>query len=98
MTEIIQQAAPATRIGSRMLTEQQIADFTRDGYLVVRDVFDAPTVAVIDRWTRELAEAPERSGRQWVYREASRRDPATMIVQRIENFCPFHADFNRFVC
>jgi hypothetical protein len=79
------------------LSADEIAEFARRRYLVIRGAFDAPTMADIARWTDELIEAPEIPGRHWVYHEASRRDPALQIVQRIENFCPFHAGYDRFV-
>src|SRR3954447_2460026 len=75
----------------------QIAAFQRDGYLLLRGFFDPNEVADITRWTEELAEAPEEAGRHWVYREASLLDPETRIIQRIENFCPFHDGFDRLV-
>jgi hypothetical protein len=75
----------------------QIAAFQRDGYLLLRGFFAPREVADITRWTEELAEAPEEAGRHWVYREASLLDPETRIIQRIENFCPFHDGFDRLV-
>jgi ectoine hydroxylase-related dioxygenase (phytanoyl-CoA dioxygenase family) len=75
----------------------QIAAFQRDGYLLLRGFFDPNEIADITRWTEELAEAPEEAGRHWVYREASLLDPETRIIQRIENFCPFHDGFDRLV-
>jgi 2-aminoethylphosphonate dioxygenase len=75
----------------------QIAAFQRDGYLLLRGFFDPNEVADITRWTEELAEAPEEAGRHWVYREASLLDPEARIIQRIENFCPFHDGFDRLV-
>jgi 2-aminoethylphosphonate dioxygenase len=75
----------------------QIAAFQRDGYLLRRGFFDPNEVADITRWTEELAEAPEEAGRHWVYREASLLDPEIRIIQRIENFCPFHDGFDRLV-
>ncbi len=79
------------------LSAEDIAAFARQGYLVLRGAFDAQTMAAVARWTDELAVAPEESGLHWVYREASKHDPAARIVQRIENFCPFHAGYDRFV-
>ena len=58
-----------------MLGKQQIQDFTRDGYVVVRAAFDNNTMAVVDHWTQELAERPEEVGKHWVYHEKSRLDP-----------------------
>jgi len=75
----------------------QIAAFERDGYLLLRGFFAPREVADIIRWTEELAEAPEELGRHWVYREASLLDPEARIIQRIENFCPFHYGFDRLV-
>lgn len=69
----------------------------RDGYLVVRGFLDREEVNELLRWTVELEEAPEVSGRHWVYREDSMRHPGERLIQRIENFCPFHSGFDRFV-
>ena len=41
--------------------------------------------------------APPVSGGPWVYHEASRNDPNARLVQRIENFCPFHPEYDRFI-
>jgi hypothetical protein len=79
------------------LRDDEIAAFAASGSLILRGVFDAATMEAVGRWTDELAAAPEVSGRHWVYREPSKRDPAQRIVQRIENFCPFHAGYDRFI-
>jgi ectoine hydroxylase-related dioxygenase (phytanoyl-CoA dioxygenase family) len=79
------------------MDEGQIAAFQRDGYLLLREFFNRDEVAEITRWTEELASAPEEVGRHWVYREASLLDPEDRIIQRIENFCPFHEGFDRLV-
>jgi ectoine hydroxylase-related dioxygenase (phytanoyl-CoA dioxygenase family) len=79
------------------MDEGQVAAFQRDGYLLLRGFFDSDEVAEITRWTEELASAPEEVGRHWVYREASLLDPEARIIQRIENFCPFHEGFDQLV-
>lgn len=84
------QARPALNV-------EDVSAFARTGHLVLRGVFDAAAIADIARWTDELAAAPEKSGRHWVYREQSRHDSAARIVQRIENFCPYHAGYDRFI-
>ncbi len=38
-----------------VLTDQQIGDFRRDGYVVVRGTIDAAEMGRIDTWARELA-------------------------------------------
>jgi ectoine hydroxylase-related dioxygenase (phytanoyl-CoA dioxygenase family) len=93
-------ASGAAMAGSGVRTAlrgEDISAFARTGYLVLRGVFDAAAMEAVSRWTDELAAAPEESGRHWVYREPSRHDPAARIVQRIENFCPFHAAYDRFI-
>ena len=79
------------------MDETQVGAFQRDGYLLLPRFFDRDEVAEITRWTEELASAPEEVGSHWVYREASLLDPDARIIQRIENFCPFHDGFDRLV-
>ena len=81
----------------RRPTEQECAAMARDGYLVVRDFFDDATVAALLGWTEELQAAPERPGAHWVYHEDSLTQPGRRVIQRIENFCPFHPAFDEVV-
>lgn len=80
---------------STALTEDDLRAFARDGYVVRPGFLSAAEMDEIDHWTRELEEAPEASGRHWVYREPSLKDKNRKVLQRIENFCPFHAGFDR---
>ena len=78
-------------------TAAQRAAMERDGFLVVRDFFSgAETVAML-RWTEELSAAPERPSQHWVYHEDSLTEPGRRVVQRVENFCPFHAGFDQLI-
>ena len=79
------------------LTPAQIDSFAERGYLLVPGLFDAASIAELRRWTGELEAAPERPGFCMVYGEPSLVDPGKRIVQRIENFCPFHSAFDRFL-
>ncbi len=76
-----------------VLTDQQIGDFRRDGYVVVRETFDAAEMGRIDTWARELAALPEKAGRHWVYWEKSLLEADKKIINRIENISPFHSGF-----
>jgi ectoine hydroxylase-related dioxygenase (phytanoyl-CoA dioxygenase family) len=76
-----------------VLSERQIDDFHRQGYLAARGAFDDGEMALIDRWAEELAARPERSGRHWVYREKSLTEPGKDLINRIENIQAFHAGF-----
>ena len=69
----------------------------RDGYLVVRDFFGADQTRDILRWAHELETAPEIPGQHWVYHEDSLTEPGRRLIQRIENFCPFHTGFDDLI-
>jgi len=76
----------------RILSEEQVAQFHRDGYLLVRGMYAPDEVAEIARWTEEVATSPELPGRDWKYFETS-QDDGSRILCRIENFVPFHEGF-----
>lgn len=78
----------------KLLTAEDRALFDRDGYVVIPGMFDKASVGALTRWTDELLAAPETPGRHMVYGEKSLRDRKSRLVQRIENFCPFHAEFD----
>ena len=81
----------------RNATVEDCARMQRDGYRVVRDFFGPAQVAELLRWAQDLQAAPEVSGRHWVYREDSVSQPGQRVIQRIENFCPYHEGFDRFI-
>ena len=78
-------------------TQAQLAAMDRDGFLVVPGFFDAAETADLLRWTDEIGAAPEVPGRHMVYHEDSLTEPVHRVVQRIENFCPFHRGFDALV-
>ena len=88
--------APAARMRPGP-AEADLAAMERDGFLVVPGFFDAAETRDILRWTEEVASAPEVPGRHMVYYEDDLTAPGRRVVQRIENFCPFHAGFDTLV-
>ena len=74
------------------LTDDDLAAFKRDGFLVKRGAFSDDDMAEISTWTDEVLALPEVSGRHWVYHEKSRKD-GSELVSRIEKIAPFHAGF-----
>lgn len=76
------------------LPAEALAHFDSTGWVPVPGFFSAEEIAVISRWTDELLARPEAIGEHWVYRQPSLLDPTRKVVQRIENFCPFHAGFD----
>ena len=71
--------------------------FARDGMLVLPGFFSTAAAAEIARWTVDLQDAPEEVGRHWVYWENTRTGPVERVIQRIENFCPFHTGFDQLL-
>ena len=78
-------------------TVDDLAAMDRDGFLVVPGFFDAAETQDVLRWTEEVSTAPEVPGRHMVYYEDSLTEPGRRVVQRIENFCPFHPQFDALV-
>jgi len=79
-----------------MLSKQQIDQFHRDGFLVVRTMYSPEEVDSISQWTDEVAAAPETPGKTMMYFEASQQDDSR-ILSRIENFVPFHEGFSELI-
>ncbi len=76
-----------------VIDEKQATTFQQDGFLLLRNGFDAGDVETIDTWCQEILAAPEQSGRHWVYHEKSLKTPDRELVCRIENIAPFHEGF-----
>jgi hypothetical protein len=79
------------------LTPAQTAHFRQKGWVAAPGFMTRAQIKTIAQWTDQLAASPEVPGRHWVYREPDRRDAARRLLQRIENFCPFHAGFDSLV-
>jgi len=79
------------------ISEHQLAQFARRGWVSVPGFFSSAEVAEISVWTSDLAAWPERRGAHMVYHEVSLANPGVRLIQRIENFCPFHAGFDRLL-
>ena len=75
------------------LSAAQIAGFDHSGWTLAEGLFSAEEVAAISGWTDELQARPEVAGGHWVYRQPSLLDPSRKVIQRIENFVPFHAGY-----
>ena len=97
-TTILAENRPAPpRDAGGPLDADALAHFERTGWVAARGFFGAEEVAAISAWTDELLAMPEVPGRHMVYREDSLLGDGQRVVQRIENFCPFHPRFNALV-
>jgi 2-aminoethylphosphonate dioxygenase len=85
------------RVVRAPLTGPPLAHYREKAWVAVPGLFSAAETAAIGAWVQELERRPERPGAEMVYHEPSLSDPAVQLVQRIENFCPYHADFDALV-
>jgi hypothetical protein len=77
------------------LAQAEIDTYRAAGWVLVRGFFAPREVARIAQWTDELLALPEVPGKHMVYWEESL--VGGRVVQRIENFVPCHAGFDRLV-
>ena len=88
----------ATKMASGpLLSRDQTDQYAGRGWCAAPGFFSPTEVAEISDWTDGLKALPEQAGVQMVYSEPSLTDPAIRLIQRIENFCPFHAGFDALV-
>ena len=88
--------AATPRPESRFASDREAAQreaFLRDGFVVVPGLFDEAEIARISDWTDDLERRPDEPGRAMKYFEPSLLRPGERVLQRIENFCPFHDGF-----
>jgi ectoine hydroxylase-related dioxygenase (phytanoyl-CoA dioxygenase family) len=80
----------------RILSDEQVAQFERDGFLVVRAMYSPDEVADISEWTDAVANYPEVPGKYMMYFEKSQADDSRILC-RIENFVPYHEGFSKLI-
>ena len=87
MNETLRLSVPAE---AGPLSTDDVAHYARTGWVAARGFYSPEEAQAISRWTNELVAAPEVPGRHMVYREDSLLRSGERVIQRIENFCPFH--------
>ncbi len=80
---------------SQILSASDLAHYRQKGWVTARGFFSPQDTGKLTRWTEEICAMPEVPGRQMVYWEKAR--DGNRIVQRIENFCPYHAQMDGLV-
>jgi len=79
--------------GKDLFSREELEAYDRDGFVVVRELFDDRAMAEIRTWTEEVQAWPETPGKWMMYFDQSLREPGARILNRIENFCPYHSGF-----
>ena len=77
-------------MNSRLLSERQLQEFDRDGFLFIHKPFDAAEVDQIVSWVKEVQAYPEVPGQHMMYFEKSLLEPEKRILQRMENVYDYH--------
>jgi len=88
-----QAAAPS----SRQFSRDQLAAFDRDGYIMLRGLFNGPMLKRLKSAVDEVAAMPEVPGRAMFYYENSVTDPSRRVLSRVEYFADFHLWLGRFL-
>ncbi len=81
----------------RLFSDDELAAYRRDGFIVVRGLFDAAAMRGIAQWTDEVQGWPETPGKWMKYFDESLKHPGERVLNRVENFCPYHAGFDALV-
>ena len=81
----------------RHFSDDEIAAFERDGFVVVRGLYDAPAMAGIAAWTDDLLARPENPGKWMKYFDESLTKPGERVLNRVENVCPYHEGFDELM-
>ena len=55
--------------GKYQITPEQVKSFQKDGYLLLDDLLDGPSVEEVVRWTAEVKSWPNRPGQHMPYEE-----------------------------
>lgn len=75
-------------------SDAELAAYRRDGFVVVRGLFDAAEMRDITAWTDEVQNWPETPGAHMMYFEESLKGTGERVLNRLENFCPYHPAFD----
>ena len=77
-----------------MLNDNQIKEFKNNGFVLVPELFNKSETELIVKYTEEIQNASETSGKEWKYFEKSKINKDKRVLERIENFCKYHEGFN----
>jgi len=80
---------------NKYFTNEQIEQYKRDGFLIVRQMYSPEEVKEISNWIDDLKNRPEEPGKHWVYYE---KGPTGMrVLSRIEKFVEYHEKLGELV-
>jgi 2-aminoethylphosphonate dioxygenase len=74
-------------------TAEQLQAFERNGFVIVRGFYDDTEMAQISRWVDEVQAYSDAPGKYQRYYETSLQKAGQRLLNRMENFSPYHAGF-----
>lgn len=80
---------------ARHFSPEQIEDFKVTGYAFLKGFLSPERVDIIRKWTEEIIAWPEAPGKYMKYFEDEEVAPGQRLVNRIENFVPYHEGLNQ---
>lgn len=78
-----------------MLSKEQLSDFERDGFVLVKGLYGKDEMRDISAWTEAVSNYPEVPGKYMMYFEQSKLDENLRILSRLEDVEPYHEGFSR---
>lgn len=86
-----------TSENKKYFTEKEIEDYKRDGFIIVKQMYDDEEMKSVTKWVKELTDLPEEPGKHWVYYEDSLLDKGKKVLSRIEKFVEYHEKLGEIV-
>ena len=74
-----------------------LEQYALKGWAAVPGFFSAAQTDQLVRFADEVCELPEVAGNQMIYREPSLFEAQDRVLQRVENFCPYHLGFDKLI-
>lgn len=75
------------------LSKEQIQVFEQEGFVMVRGFYNSQEMAQISHWVDEVQAYPDTPGKYQRYYEDSLTAPSHQLLNRMENFSPYHEGF-----
>lgn len=83
---------------TRTLNDQRVLEFSQRGVVVVPDFFNQDEIQSITGWVDEVQSWPESPGKHMMYFEQSASEAGRRLLNRMENFVPYHDGLAGIVC
>ncbi len=74
-------------------TDEQAHAFAHDGFVIARKFYNDQEMVQISQWVDELQRYPDAPGKYQRYYELSLTEANRRLLNRIENFSPYHEGF-----